>query len=53
MTLCFPCQAVSELGIMMGLQRKFVLESVHENKADELSAMFNMLLTEKKKNMGK
>lgn len=46
-------QTVSELAIMMGLKRKAVGETVKENKADELSSMFNMILDEKKKNMGK
>ncbi len=43
---------MSELAIMMGLKRKQVGETVKENKADELSAMFNMILDEKKRNMG-
>ena len=37
---------------MMGLKRKAVGETVKENKADELSSMFNMILDEKKKNLG-
>lgn len=37
---------------MMSLKRKEVEETVKENKADELSAMFNMLCDEKRKNKG-
>ena len=33
---------------MMGVSRKSVLESVKETKADEMSAMFNMLIDHKK-----
>ena len=45
-------QLMQELAVMMELPKKQVLETVNENKADELSAMFNMLLDEKKKVLG-
>ena len=37
---------------MMNLKRKFVDESVKEHKADELSAMFNMLTDKHRKDAG-
>ena len=38
---------------MMSMKRQMVLETVNENKADELSAMYNMLIDEKKRAAGK
>lgn len=49
----FYLQAIAELAIMMGLKKPQVIEVVGENKADELSAMFNMIMDEKKKTLGK
>lgn len=43
---------MQELAVMMDLPKKQVMETVNENKADELSAMFNMMLYEKKKVLG-
>lgn len=37
---------------MMSMKRQMVLETVNENRADELSAMYNMLIDEKKKAAG-
>ena len=50
---CFVCQCTSELAIMTGHKRMMVEETVKEHKADELSAMFNMLMDKKKKQRGK
>ena len=43
---------MQELAVMMDMPKKQVLETVNENRADELSAMFNMMLDEKKKVLG-
>ncbi|CAD5111872.1 DgyrCDS1136 [Dimorphilus gyrociliatus] len=45
-------QTIAELSIMMGLKRKEVAETVKESKADELSAMFNMILDRKRRDQG-
>ena len=40
------------VSIMMNMKRPMVEETVKEHKADELSALFNMLLDQKKKEAG-
>ena len=50
MTLTF--QIVVELAELMQMEKKAVSESVKENRADELSSMFNMLIDEKKRQKG-
>ena len=37
---------------MMGLKRNLVEETVKDHRADELSAMYNMMMDQKKKNKG-
>jgi len=37
---------------MMGLKRNLVEETVKDQRADELSAMYNMMMDQKKKNKG-
>ena len=45
-------QIVGALSIMMDMKKGAVNETVKENRADELSAMFNMLLDQKLKKLG-
>ena len=40
------------VSIMMNMKRPAVEETVKEHRADELSALFNMLLDQKKKEAG-
>ena len=46
-------QIVSALSIMMDMKKGVVNETVKENRADELSAMFNMMIDNRKRIMGK
>jgi len=45
-------QIVSALAIMMDMKKGVVNETVKENRADELSAMFNMMIDNRKRIMG-
>jgi hypothetical protein len=45
-------QIVSALAIMMDMKKGVVNETVKENRADELSAMFNMMMDNRKRIMG-
>ncbi len=51
---CAVCvyQIVSALAIMMDMKKGVVNETVKENRADELSAMFNMMMDNRKRIMG-
>ena len=46
-------QIVGALAIMMDMKKGVVNETVKENRADELSAMFNMMIDNRKRIMGK
>jgi len=50
---CVFVQIVSALAIMMDMKKGVVNETVKENRADELSAMFNMMIDNRKRIMGK
>ena len=50
-TECFD-QVVGALAIMMDMKKGVVNETVKENRADELSAMFNMMSDNRKRIMG-
>lgn len=43
---------MGELAIMMNLKRRDVEETVKEGKADELSAMFTMIVEQKRRLAG-
>jgi len=45
-------QVVGALAIMMDMKKGVVNETVKENRADELSAMFNMMTDNRKRIMG-
>ncbi|XP_064624701.1 serine/threonine-protein kinase MARK1-like isoform X2 [Lineus longissimus] len=45
-------QIVDELATLLGLERKHVDKTVHEYRSDELSAMYNMLMDERKRVQG-
>jgi len=45
-------QVVGALAIMMDMKKGVVNETVKENRADELSAMFNMMSDNRKRIMG-
>jgi len=46
-------QVIGALAIMMDMKKGVVSETVKENRADELSAMFNMMTDNRKRIMGK
>jgi predicted regulator of amino acid metabolism with ACT domain len=48
----FRLQIVDELATLLGLDRKHVDKTVHEYRSDELSAMYNMLMDERKRVQG-
>jgi len=52
-TVVLCLQIVSALAIMMDMKKGVVNETVKENRADELSAMFNMMIDNRKRIMGK
>ena len=41
-------QTISELAIMMEMKKAKVAETVKEHRADELSAMFNLIMDQKR-----
>ena len=43
---------MAELAELMDLKKGVVNETVKETRADELSAMFNMMMDQKKKELG-
>jgi len=43
---------IGALAIMMDMKKGVVSETVKENRADELSAMFNMMTDNRKRIMG-
>ena len=45
-------QIVGALSIMMDMKKGVVNETVKEHRADELSAMYNMMLEQKLKKLG-
>ena len=45
-------QVIGALSIMMDMKRGVLNETVKENRADELSAMYNMMMDNKKKQSG-
>lgn len=45
-------QIIGALSIMMDMKRGVLNETVKENRADELSAMYNMMMDNKKKQLG-
>ena len=46
-------QVIDELTEMMNMNKEQVEKTVHESKCDELSAMFNMMMDNKRKEKGK
>jgi hypothetical protein len=45
-------QVIDELTEMMNMNKEQVEKTVHESKCDELSAMFNMMMDNKRKEKG-
>ena len=43
---------IEELSTLNNMDKKYVGDAVSENRADELSAMFNMMMDENKKAQG-
>ena len=52
MIIVIAIQTIGEIAFMMGLKRNMVDETVKEQRADELSAMYNMMMDQKKINKG-
>ena len=48
----FWSQIVGDLATLMDMKKGVVNETVKENRADELSAMFNMMMDQKKIELG-
>lgn len=46
-------QVIDELTEMMNMNKEQVEKTVHESKCDELSAMFNMMMDNKRKDKGR
>ena len=51
-SLMIETQIVGELAELMDMKKGIVNEVVQENRADELSAMFKMMMDQKKKELG-
>jgi len=45
-------QTISELAIMMEMKKAKLAETVKEHRADELSAMFNLMMDQKRLQRG-
>lgn len=53
MTEVICSQVIDELTEMMNMNKEQVEKTVHESKCDELSAMFNMMMDNKRKDKGR